>query len=168
MFDVQLADEFLDRIRAVDGRYHERAYVFVLAALEQCQQQRTARGHISGQELAEACRDLALVQFGLTSRTVLEHWGIGTTDDIGRVVYVLIEVGLLIRHPDDRIDRCRPNGDGVENNRNRRSSPCWAMVQPPEPDRRSARADCLSLGREGVVWRKTCSGRGVSSVRRVC
>ena len=104
MFDVRLADEFLTRIRAVDGRYHERAYLFVLAALEQCQQQRTERGHISGPELAESCRDLALIQFGLAARTVLEHWGIDTTDDIGRVVYVLIEVGLLIRHPEDRLE----------------------------------------------------------------
>ena len=101
MFDVRLADEFLTRIRAVDGRYHERAYVFVLAALEQCQQQRTERGHISGPELAESCRDLALTQFGLASRTVLEHWGIHSTSDLGEIVFILVDCGVLIKQPTD-------------------------------------------------------------------
>lgn len=102
MQGLQLAEELLARIRARDGRYHERAYLFVLAALEFCQRRRQARGHISGAELAQGCRDFALEQFGLTARTVLAHWGIESTDDIGRIVFVLIDVGLLIRHPTDR------------------------------------------------------------------
>ncbi|UCD24590.1 MAG: hypothetical protein JSW51_01335 [Gemmatimonadota bacterium] len=104
MVELQLANEILDRIRAIDGRYHERSYLFVLAALEYCQRRRTERGHISGEELAWACRDLALEQFGLTARTVFIHWGIHSTDDIGRIVFVLIEVGLLMPHEEDRIE----------------------------------------------------------------
>ncbi|NIM50231.1 MAG: hypothetical protein GTN62_05050 [Gemmatimonadales bacterium] len=104
MFELQLADDILARIRALDGRYHERAYLFVLAALEYCQRKRKVRGHISGGELAYSCRDFALEQFGLTARTVLSHWGIEATDDIGRIVFVLIEIGLLIRHPNDRVE----------------------------------------------------------------
>jgi uncharacterized repeat protein (TIGR04138 family) len=102
--ELQLANEILDRIRAIDGRFHERAYLFVLAALEFCQRGRTERGHISGEELAWACRDLALEQFGLTARTVFSHWGILSTDDIGKLVFVLIEVGLLMPHEGDRIE----------------------------------------------------------------
>lgn len=99
-----MTSEVLGRIREIDGRYDERAYLFVLAALEFCQQNRTERGHISGEELAWACRDLARDQYGLTSRTVLSHWGIETTEDIGRIVYVLIDVGLLIPRDGDRIE----------------------------------------------------------------
>lgn len=102
--ELQLANGILERIRAIESRYHERAYLFVLAALEYCQQRREARGHIPGRDLAWACRDLAHEQFGLTSRTVLSHWGIGSTDDIGRIVFVLIEVGLLMPHEDDHIE----------------------------------------------------------------
>ena len=101
---MQFASEIVDRIRERDGRYHERAYLFVLAALEYSQRRRKVRGHISGEELALACRDLAIEQFGLTARTVLSHWGVGTTDDIGEIVFVLIDVGLLIRNPTDRIE----------------------------------------------------------------
>ncbi len=99
-----MASEVLGRIREIDGRYDERAYLFVLAALEFCQRNRTERGHISGEELAWACRDLARDQYGLTSRTVLSHWGIESTEDIGRIVYVLIDVGLLIPRDEDRIE----------------------------------------------------------------
>ncbi len=104
MFELHLADEVMARIRAGNGRFHERAYLFVLAALEYCQQHREERGHISGQELSRACRDFAIDRFGLTARAVLSHWGIQATGDIGRIVYALIEAGLLIRHPDDRIE----------------------------------------------------------------
>ena len=104
MFELQLAEEVMARIRAIDAKYHERAYIFVLAALEYCQQHREERGHISGQELARACRDFAMERFGLTARTVLCHWGIEKTDDIGRIVYILIDAELLIQHPEDRIE----------------------------------------------------------------
>ena len=94
----------MSRIRAIDEKYRERAYVFVLAALEYCQQHREERGHISGQELARACRDFAIERFGLLARTVLSYWGIDNTDDIGRIVYILIDAELLIQHPEDRIE----------------------------------------------------------------
>jgi uncharacterized repeat protein (TIGR04138 family) len=102
--DLQFSDEISERIRAVDGRYHERAYLFVLSALEYRQQQLPVRGHISGADLACACREFALEHFGLTARTVLSHWGVDSTQDIGKIVFVLIEVGLLIRQPTDRLE----------------------------------------------------------------
>lgn len=104
MNDLELSEAVFQRIRALDGRYHERAYWFVLAALEYSQRKAGVRGHIAGGDLARACRDYALEQFGLVARTVLSHWGIENTADIGRIVYVLIDVGLLIRQPADRIE----------------------------------------------------------------
>jgi uncharacterized repeat protein (TIGR04138 family) len=104
MNDLELTQAVLEQIRARDGKYHERAYLFVLAALEFSQRQTGVRGHIAGADLARACRDFALEQFGLTARTVLSHWGIESTADLGRVVYVLIDVGLLIRQPADKIE----------------------------------------------------------------
>lgn len=104
MHDLEFSEDVLERIRALDGRYHERAYLFVLAALEYRQQQLPVRGHISGTELAWACREFALEQFGLTARTVLSHWGVNATADFGRIVFVLIDVGLLIRQPSDQVE----------------------------------------------------------------
>ncbi|HEX9729562.1 MAG TPA: Minf_1886 family protein [Gemmatimonadales bacterium] len=104
MFQLQLADEIVDQIQARDGRYDPRAYLFVLAALEYCQEHRPVRGHVTGDELAWGCRDFAREQFGLTARSVFGHWGIHSTRDIGHVVYTLIEIGLLIGQPEDRIE----------------------------------------------------------------
>lgn len=86
------------------GRYNERAYLFVLAALEYCQQRRPERGHISGQELAWACRDFALEQYGLMARTVLSYWGVTSTSDMGAIVYGLIGAGLLVGNDGDRVE----------------------------------------------------------------
>jgi uncharacterized repeat protein (TIGR04138 family) len=104
MHELRLARDVLERIRERDGRYDERAYLFVLGALEFCQRRRKTRGHISGEELSLACRDFAIEQFGLTARTVLSHWGVEATRDLGTIVFVLIDVGLLIRHPSDRVE----------------------------------------------------------------
>jgi len=91
----------MDRIRLRERRYDERAYLFVLAGLEFCQQRLEERRHITGQELAEGCRDLALERFGLMSRLVLEHWGIRTTADIGHIVFTLVELGMLLSQATD-------------------------------------------------------------------
>ena len=104
MLSLRLTDDIVAQIRGLEPRFHEDGYVFVLAALEHCQRQRKARGHISGEELAHSCRELALEQFGLMSRSVLSYWGIETTEHFGRIVFVLIKVGLLIQHPTDRIE----------------------------------------------------------------
>ncbi len=91
----------MDRIRLREPRFDERAYVFVLAALEYCQQRLDERRHISGRELALACRDLALERFGVMSRLVLEHWGVRTSADIGDVVFTLVDLELLMSQPTD-------------------------------------------------------------------
>ena len=101
MNDLQLADDVMERIRARGGQYHERAYLFVLATIEYLQNRLEVRRHVSGPELAWACRDFALQQFGLLAQGVLTHWGITRTEDIGRIVYTLVEVGLLVTQPGD-------------------------------------------------------------------
>ncbi len=104
MSDFALLEGALEELRRRDGRYHERAYIFVLAALEYAQGKLPARRHLSGGELAWACRDFALEQFGLLAPTVLTYWGVGSTADLGRIVFLLIDVGLLARQPSDRIE----------------------------------------------------------------
>jgi uncharacterized repeat protein (TIGR04138 family) len=104
MSDVATLEAALAEIRRRDGKYNERAYVFVLAALEFAQTRLPARRHLTGVELAWACRDFALEQFGMLASAVLTHWGIHTTEDFGQIVFMLIEVGLLARQPADRLE----------------------------------------------------------------
>lgn len=104
MIDVRLADDLVSRIMARDDRFQERGYLFVLASIEYLQQQLPARRHVSGAELALAVRDHARERFGLLALTVLQHWGIRETRDIGRMVFTLVDVGLLVTQPGDRIE----------------------------------------------------------------
>jgi len=99
--ELQFADDLMARIRSRGGRYHERAYLFVLGTIEFLQSRLEARRHVSGGELAWACRDFARQQFGLLAREVLAHWGITRTEDFGRIVFTLVEVGLLVTQPGD-------------------------------------------------------------------
>src|ERR1041385_2154467 len=80
--ELAFRDGIMDRIRLKEPRFDERAYLFVLAALEYCQQRLEERRHISGRELALACRDLALDRFGVMAGIVLEHWGVRSSADI--------------------------------------------------------------------------------------
>lgn len=104
MNDALSLDQALEKVCARDARYQERAFLFVLAALEYAQGKLDQRRHLSGGELALACRDFALEQFGLLSSTVLAHWGVSRTEDFGQMVFLLIDAGLLARQPSDKIE----------------------------------------------------------------
>ena len=104
MTQVHLRDDLMGRILARETRYQEQAYVFVLACIEYLQARLPVRRHVTGQELAHAVRDYALEQFGLLAPAVLQHWGVTQTLDIGRIVYTLVDVELLITQPGDRIE----------------------------------------------------------------
>jgi uncharacterized repeat protein (TIGR04138 family) len=99
--DLQFADDVMGRIRARGGRYNERAYLFLLGTIEFLQSRLEVRRHVTAVELAWACRDFALQQYGLLAPVVLAHWGITRTEDLGRIVYTLVEVGLLVTQPGD-------------------------------------------------------------------
>jgi uncharacterized repeat protein (TIGR04138 family) len=102
--ELAFRDGIMDRIRMREQRFDERAYLFVLGALEYCQQRLPERRHISGRELALSCRDLALDRFGVLARLVLESWGIRSSSDIGDVVFTLVDLELLMSQPADSRD----------------------------------------------------------------
>jgi uncharacterized repeat protein (TIGR04138 family) len=96
-----LDEDVLDRLRERYPRYHETAYIFVLSALHFVLERLDQPRHISGRELAEGVRDLAIDRFGPMARTVLEHWGIQSTADVGHLVFALVECGILIKQEED-------------------------------------------------------------------
>jgi uncharacterized repeat protein (TIGR04138 family) len=102
--ELAFREGIMDQIRLREQRFDERAYLFVLSSLEHCQGKLTERRHITGPELAHACRELALHRFGVMARLVLEHWGVRSTSDIGDIVFTLVDMGLLISQPQDSRD----------------------------------------------------------------
>ncbi len=108
MTDVQFADEVLDQLQERNPRFHARSYEFVLHALHSVIRSLDEPRHISGRELTDGVRELALGLYGPLARTVLEHWGIHETEDVGRVVFAMVEQGILVKededHPEDFTD----------------------------------------------------------------
>ena len=94
----------LETLLARDNRYPLQAYGFVLATLNDAISRLEKPRHISGQELAEGFRRFALDQFGPMALTVLESWNLKSNEDLGALVFNLIEVGLLNKTPEDRLE----------------------------------------------------------------
>lgn len=103
MSSILLDEVVLDKLRERYPRYQESAYVFVLSALHHVIEQLPEPRHITGRELAEGVRDLALVRFGPMARNVLEHWGICASADVGELVFALVEAGILIKQDEDEL-----------------------------------------------------------------
>lgn len=114
MAELAFRDGVMEQIRLRESRYEEGAYLFVLAALEHAQATMQTRRHISGRELALACRDLALDRYGVMARLVLERWGLVRTEDIGAVVFTLVELGFLASLPTDNREQFEDVFDFVE------------------------------------------------------
>ena len=100
-------ESFLDKIERVMKKHHQykfEAYSFVMAALHHTVSKLPKSRHITGAELLEGIRDYALDQYGAFARTVLNYWGIQKTVDFGKIVFALVEVGILRKQPNDKIE----------------------------------------------------------------
>ena len=63
--------------------------------------------HISGQQLCLGLRDFAIQQYGYLAPLVLGHWNVHRTDDFGRIVFLLVDLGMMSKRPTDHIDDFR-------------------------------------------------------------
>lgn len=102
-----VGEDLLDKLREKNPRYTDAAYLFLLSALQYAIDRLDEPRHITGRELAEGCRDLAIEKFGPMARLVLEHWGIHSTKDMGEIVYNLIDCRVLIKQDSDSRDDFR-------------------------------------------------------------
>jgi uncharacterized repeat protein (TIGR04138 family) len=100
--EASTLQQTLGQLQRRNPRFSPEAYLFVLGGLHRRLAELDQPRHISGPELASAVRDLALGRFGLLARVVLEHWGIHCTEDIGEIVFLLVDHGVLTKQESDR------------------------------------------------------------------
>ena len=93
--------EVIELIRKEDPRFESGAYYFVRQALDftlrrlkSGKRQRTG-SHVSGGELLDGIRDYALEQFGPMAKTLFDTWNVKTCEDFGRIVFHLVDFGVL-------------------------------------------------------------------------
>jgi uncharacterized repeat protein (TIGR04138 family) len=99
----------LENILAKDSRFHRDAYLFIREALDFTQklvlkENRGQVRHVSGQELLDGIRQLALQQFGPMTTTVFEEWGVKNCRDFGDIVFNMVDIGLLAKTDKDSRD----------------------------------------------------------------
>ncbi|MHC4599856.1 MAG: Minf_1886 family protein [Planctomycetota bacterium] len=92
-----------------DGRYTPEAFFFLFKALEAAAKKGRGEAeeevhHITGGQLLESIRLLALKEFGYLGRTVFESWGIRSTRDFGEAVFLMVRENLMGKNEEDRIE----------------------------------------------------------------
>ena len=103
-----------------DRRFKAESYRFIDEALRYAQNvlkmgldmapsesDKPAEHHVRGQDLSRAVKEFAIAQYGYLARPVLAELGIRKTEDIGRIVYNLIEIGYMKKTPDEQLDDFR-------------------------------------------------------------
>lgn len=89
-----------------DKRFDPHAFFFLKDSLDYTLK-RAADGnsglsrHVSGGELLEGFRDLALEQFGPMASTLMKEWGIRECSDVGEMVFLLIEEQMFGKQDSD-------------------------------------------------------------------
>src|SRR4051812_11459108 len=98
----------IDQVIDEQGLYPREAFEFVRRGLsytvERIHAQPLEPGasrHVSGRQLCEGLRDLALLQWGMVARAVLNKWNIRRSEDFGKIVFTLVEHGELSKTDDD-------------------------------------------------------------------
>ena len=87
--DIQYEKEDYTEILKKDDRYDSRAYDFVLEVIHVASTD--AKGHVTGQELLNYFRDMALDAYGPLAYTVLNDWGVRCCEDVGAIVFNLYD-----------------------------------------------------------------------------
>jgi uncharacterized repeat protein (TIGR04138 family) len=97
----------INKIVTKDSRYDEEAYEFIGEAVSFTSTKLFRIGklrkgnHISCEDLLNGIAEYAFLQFGPLAGTVLENWGIKSSQAIGNVVFNMIDENLLAASDDD-------------------------------------------------------------------
>jgi len=100
---------FQDAVDAVsrdDRRYHPEAYLFLRDSLEATIKRRKkakkeAGGHVAAAELLDGFRIHAVGEFGPMAMTVLDYWGVRSCEDVGQMVFNLVNAGVFGKTDED-------------------------------------------------------------------
>lgn len=149
-------DDALDALLTRDGRYERDAYLFLRDALDftvkETHRTKSAAAdsgggggnsrHVTGQELLDGVRRYALEQFGPMVPTVLAEWRVASTEDVGRMVFNLIDANIFGRTEHDSLDDFRGGYDFYDafvrpylppHRRRVEQTPDPGIAEPPSP-----------------------------------
>ena len=95
--------EAVKRIRSRDKRYAPEAYALVMDSVAYAIQTIGEPRHVSAAELLDHLCGFAKDRYGILAYSMLKKWGLRSTEDIGAVVYALIDEGELTEQEGDSL-----------------------------------------------------------------
>ena len=101
--------ETVRQICAGDCPFDRQAFHFIRDALDFTTRSlekptKGASRHVSGKELTDGIRRYALQEFGPMAATVFKEWGVTTTEDFGKIVFMLVKAGKLGKTDEDQVE----------------------------------------------------------------
>ena len=96
--------EIIETIIRKEKRYSKEAYKFVSDAVNYTVSRKNTKGHVSAHELLIGISDFALKEYSIFYEDIFKSWGIMSDEDIGNIVYLLIEHKALGASPEDSIE----------------------------------------------------------------
>lgn len=101
----------IEEIAKLDGRYSLRAFEFVHEGLGRTVKKSYGDGaenegphHVTGRDLCLGLAELAAEKWGRMARVVLNQLGVKSTEDFGKIVYLMVEHKWMYARPEDTID----------------------------------------------------------------
>ena len=94
MEEIDFASDSFDDIVAKDQRYDARAYALLMDVVRR-------RGGGSAADLLDEFRETALDQYGPLAYTVLTEWGVKRCEDIGEMMFNLVDSGRVHKDEND-------------------------------------------------------------------
>ena len=96
------------------GGYKPQAFAFVRDGLQHTVESVHGPGepvdesdesrHVSGKQLCLGLRDYAVTRWGMLAPTVLGSWNVHSTEDFGRLVFAMIDAGVLRKTEQDTLE----------------------------------------------------------------
>ncbi len=111
--------EAVEVLATKDARYAKEAYMFLRDALEVTLKRRKKSrkdvgSHVSASELLDGFRLHAIQEFGPMALTVLDYWGVKSCEDVGHLVFGLVDAGVFGKTDEDSLEGFRAGYDFEE------------------------------------------------------
>lgn len=111
--------EAVEKICRQDKRYNQEAYAFLRDSLEATMKRRKKTrkdpgSHVGAEELLDGFRIHAINEFGPMSLMVLNYWGLQSSEDVGNMVFNLVNAEVFGKTDEDTIESFRDVFDFTE------------------------------------------------------
>ena len=111
MDEIDFTSDSFGDILARDRRYDARAYALLVDVLQYLF---SKDEHVDATAILDEFRERTLDQYGPMSYTVLTEWGVSATEDIGEMMFNLVEFKRIRKDEDDNPDDFRDGFDFKE------------------------------------------------------